>query len=92
MARLAKLDVMRPGDRRPRRDQLGGIEQPRAVLALITARIGALAERAGADDVAIGQKAPVVRRISLPKETLLDPARRVERAEDLLRQRAVGGA
>ena len=63
-----------PGDGGPRVDQVRRLEQARAVLALVA--VGALvaAVRAGADDVAIGKKAPVVERIDLVGDPLLEHA------------------
>src|SRR5579883_3533739 len=92
MAGLAELDVGRAGDRRARLDEVLGVEQPGAGLALVAARGGAAAVRTGAGDVAVGQEATVGAGIGLPDRALLDEARLVERQEDLLRQPPVGRA
>ena len=59
--RLAHLEVGAPGDGRPRVDQVGGVEHPGAVLALVAAGVRVAAVRAGADDVAVGQEPAVDR-------------------------------
>ena len=90
MAGRAEFDVGRARDRRARRAKFLGVEQRGAALALIAARVGMAAVRAGADDVAIGQEAPVGRRVGLEDRAFLDEARRIEAAEDILRQPPVG--
>ena len=55
----ADLDVRRAGDRRARMQQVGRIEHPGAVLALVAAGGLVAAVRAGADHVAVRQEAAV---------------------------------
>ena len=47
-------------DRRPWPDQVGRLQQPRAVLALVAAGAVGLAVRTSADDVAVRKETPVV--------------------------------
>src|SRR3981081_2497275 len=54
------FQVRAAGDRRPRLDQVGRLQQPRAVLALVAARAVAPAVRTSSDDVAVRKETPVV--------------------------------
>ena len=90
MAGRAELDVGRVRDRRARRAEVFGVEQRGAALALIAARVGMAAVRAGPDDIAIGQEPAVGRRVGLQDRAFLDEARCIEATEDFLRQPPVG--
>jgi hypothetical protein len=74
------------GQRGARPDELGGIEQAAAVVALVAARAVAAAVRAGAEHVAVRQEAVVGRRPHLPHRAHLDQAGRVEPAIEVLGQ------
>src|SRR5688500_9960260 len=90
MAGRAEFDVGGVRDGRAWRAKFLGVEQRRAALALVTPRVGMTAVRAGADDVAIGQEAPVGRRVGLEDRAFLDEARCIEAAEDIPRQLPIG--
>jgi hypothetical protein len=59
MAARAELDVGRARDRRTWRAKVLGSSSAVQLLALVAARVGMAAVRAGPDDVAIGQEPPV---------------------------------
>lgn len=66
-------------------DQLKGIEQAAAVIALIAARVGIAALRASAFDEAVGQEALLGLAVELALSLAVEVAARVEGAEDILR-------
>ena len=91
---LADLEVGAAAHGRAGLDQVGGVEQPGAVLALVAAGGLVAAVRAGADDVAVGQEAAVVDRVDLLGHPLLDEALLLEPPGEVLGQLLVllGGA
>ncbi len=89
VAGVAHLDVLRARDRRIGLDQVGGVEQPAAVVALVTARRGEAAVRAGPLHIAVGQEAPVVDRIDHPVGALLDQAAILQHFGEMLGQAVV---
>src|ERR1700683_3881941 len=89
MLRLADLEIAAARDRRARLDEIGWLEEPRAVLALVAARVGVAAMRTGADDVAVGQKAAVVDRVDLRQCPFLDETGIVEAVVEMIGQLAV---
>src|SRR3954464_15739921 len=70
MLRIAQLDIRRTGNRRARIDQVGGIEDASAILALIAAGTFVSAMPAGTDDIAIREKPFVVDRVNLGRCSL----------------------
>ncbi|MPL95483.1 hypothetical protein SDC9_41654 [bioreactor metagenome] len=70
--RLAHLEIGRARDHRARVDQVDRVELLGAIVALIAARRGIAAVRAGALDVAVGQEAAVGDRIHLLFRHLAD--------------------
>ena len=78
VAALAQLEVGRTGQRRARAEQVDRVEQRAAIVALVAARGSRPAMRTGAEHVAVGQEAPVLRGPDLPDAALLDQARGVE--------------
>lgn len=81
---LADLQVRGTADRRARVDQVGRVEDARAVLALVAAGLVVPAVRAGALDVPVRKETPVDRRVHLPDRTLLDEAVLVQPAREVL--------
>src|SRR6266702_2013676 len=75
------FQVCAAGDRRPRPDQVGRLQQSRAVFALVTAGAVELAVWTSADDVTVRKETPVVQRINLVQRALLDKAAVVQAFE-----------
>ncbi len=86
MAGVADLQVRRAGDGRIGLDQVGRIQQPAAVVALVAARRAVAAVRAGALDVAVGQEALVLDRIDHPIGAFLDVTVVLEHVGEVLGQ------
>src|SRR5262249_10760283 len=78
MAGFAELNVCRTRNRRARLTEVLGIEQSGAGLALVAAAFATATVGTGADDVAVGQEAPVGRRVGLADRALLDESCLVE--------------
>ena len=89
MRAVADLDVGGARERRARIDQIDRIEHARAILALVAARAVIAAMRAGADDIAVGQEAPVGRRIDLLGRAHLQMAVLPQRPREMLGQLVV---
>ena len=81
--RLAELRH-RPVDPRARIDQVGRVELVAAVVALVAARLGKAADRAGALDVAVRERVPGRRRERDEHLPLDDRAVLVQRPEQIL--------
>ena len=82
-------------DAAARVDQLDGIQELAAVLALVPARVGVLAVGAGAQDVAVREEPLVLLAEGLAQDALVDVPVLVELREDVLRDLGVhrhGGA
>ena len=72
MPGVAHFEISRPRHRRIRVDQVGRVQQPPAIVALIAARLVVAAMRARALDIAVGQEAAVVDGIDHLVDALLD--------------------
>ena len=88
---LAHLEVGAAGDGAARLDEVGGVEHPGAVLALVAAGVRVAAVGAGADDVAVGQEATVDRRVHLLGGALLEVALGLQPGREVLGEVAVLG-
>ena len=89
MARVAHLQVPRPRHRRIGIDQVGRIQQPPAVVALIPARADVAAMGARPLDIAVGQEPGVVDGVDHPIHPLLDQAVLLQRLGEMLGQAMV---
>ncbi len=81
---LADLEIGGSGDGRAGLDQVRGVQDAGAVLALVAAGLVVAAVRAGALDVAVRQEAAVGGRVDLPDRALLDEAVLLELAREVL--------
>ena len=72
-------------DAAPRVDQLDGIQELPAVLALVPARVRVMAVGAGAQDVPVGEEPLVLLAEGLAQDALVDVPVLVELREDVLR-------
>ena len=86
---LAHLEVGAAGDGGARLEQVGGVEDAGAVLALVAAGAVVAAVRAGADDVAVGQEAVVGQREHLLGDALLEVPVLVELLGEVVRELVV---
>ena len=81
---LPDLQVGGAGDRGARVDQVGGVQDAGAVLALVAAGLVVAAVRAGALDIAVREETAVGGRVDLADRPLLDEAVLVEAAGEVL--------
>ena len=91
VARVAHLDVLRTRDRRIGIDQVRRVQQAAAVVALIAARLGIGAVRAGPLDVAVRQEAGVVDRIDHLVHAFFDQSVLLQGRSEMLGQATVWG-
>src|ERR1700730_13924409 len=84
MLGVAGFDVSRTGDGGAWIDQVGRIEHARAILALIAPGPVIAAMRAGADNVAIRQKAAVIDRVNLACDAFLEKTILIELMVEML--------
>ena len=91
MLGLPYLEIGASRDRRPGFDEIGGIEHPGAVLTLVAASVRVAAMGAGANDVAVGQEAPVDRGVHLLRGALLEVALLIEALREVLGELVVLG-
>ena len=86
MRGVADLDVIRTRHCAARLDEIDGIQNTRAVLALVAARLFVAAMRACADDIAVRQEAAVGIGIDLLRRADFQKAVLPELAREMLRQ------
>src|SRR2546421_7962423 len=89
MLRVAQLDVGRPGNGGARIDQVRWVKDAGAVSTLVAAGPLVTAMRAGADDVTIGEKAPVIDRVDLSRRSLFQERILIELVIKVLRDLVV---
>jgi len=88
--RVPDLEIARARHRRIGIDQVGRVQQPPAVVALVAPRTDMAAVRTGALDIAVGQEAGVIDRIDHPVDPLLDQAVLLQNRGEMLCQPLIG--